>query len=261
MACQAIRADRGFCRNYAVTGTHFCHCHRNLSSDTLKQRWIIYAKSKLGIYLRDKQTYERCCSYLENGVVKMTQEDVLKLPATKGGVALYLILVENCICSPTAHFPFFIKCAQHLCDLQMSELYFYPIYNDLVKFFQKDRVTLLCFISVILAVAYRESYEEEDIEMLYPLLYKLLKCEAGKEFAMAAPDLLDIPQAVKKFFIPPSFRTFLTEEYSIHIKKLRDEVKAEKKARMAVFKEELMAKTWHPDRLWKYLEMGYEMDD
>jgi hypothetical protein len=74
----------------------------------------------------------------------------------------------------------------------------------------------------------------------------------GPEFYAIFSSVLGIEHPVTNYMVTrflPGFRSVLKTEMGIQ------------KAKMLHYKEEIVAKAWHPRRLELYLNMGYSLDD
>ena len=265
MACKAIRADLGFCRNYAMEGTDFCHCHRNMVREVVEERWKErYLKEKIWFSPWHKPSLDKCMSYLLEPFVFLTKEEVLKIPSQRRKfVPLYCELVLHKKCEPMDNPFLFGRAVETYVD--WSHLPIYQWRSEEMKkleaLFQTNEHSILCFVTFLMCVLQRERYPDEDVQDLFPKLLRLVDCDAGREFAMGCPELNGFPEVLQKYELPDCFVDFLKGAFTERIKQLRKEAFFIQKSRMNIVKEELMAKTWHPDRIWKYLEMGYDMDD
>lgn len=265
MACKAIRPDLGFCRNYAMEGTDFCHCHRNMVREVVEERWKErYLEQRVWFSLWHKPSLDKCMSYLLEPFVFLTKEDILKMPyPTSKLVPLYREMVRHKICEPMDNPFLFGRAVEMYVDWVQLPLHTWRTsqMEKLEALFQTNEHSILCFITFLMCVLQRQRYPDEDVEDLFPKLLRLVDCDAGREFAMGCPELNGFPEVLQKYELPDCFTEFLKGAFTEEIVKLRKEAFFIKKSRMNIVKEELMAKTWHPDRIWKYLEMGYEMDD
>ena len=265
MACKAIRPDLGFCRNYAMAESDFCHCHRNMVREVVEERWKErYLKEKRWFSPWDKPSLTKCLSYLLERFVFLSKEEILKMPSDRNKyVPFYCELVRHGFCEPMTN-PFLFGRAVETYMNWMNLPNYHWRSEELKRLetlFQTNEQSMLCFITFLMCVLQRGRYPDEDIEALFPRLLRLMDCDAGRGFAMSCPELSGFPEALQKYELPDCFTEFLKGPLTEEIVKLRKEAFFIQKSRMNIVKEELMAKAWHPDRIWKYLEMGYEMDD
>lgn len=265
MACRAILPNMRVCRNYRMGDTEFCVCHQNMTKEQIGKRWRErYLHSFRYLGLGNRSSFDHCMSYILDGTVKLSQHDISMLPwIRQSHVRLYCELIRLKFCEPMANPRLFGRCVSIFIDGSEDRSWVNTLlYQKISEMFQTDGDTFGIFIWYVLSILQRERYREDQISPLFPLILRLINSPAGIEYAISCPELNDFPKMYKTFDFSDTFlQDFLQGPFTDEIKKLRKEGYTLQKSRMDIYKEELMAKTWHPDRIWRYLEMGYEMDD
>lgn len=264
MACCAITANLKDCRNWSCLDSDFCASHKNLSPEVLKDRWLkrfVFHWDRFTAFNRKHE--ERMLSDLKSGRIPLTKEDILKIPAQQRYVDIYLLMMDHG----------FVKRGTHV-SLEFTALW---LYMDILKNFPgADNVReLRQLIEKTMILSSGQALYDFILWISYPVLNRtrltqqimlyiptLLDSDAAKELSWVPRDHLD-KLRVEFEKVPgkehPVTRC-LVERWLPDLKELYQAEKAIQKMKMDHCKEELMMDRWHPDRLQKYLEMGYDID-
>lgn len=280
MSCSAITRNFKDCRNWSCLDSKFCHAHRNLSEETLTQRWLtkyIIGENRIPVYtIISPFKKEKILADLQNEVVVLTKKDISKIPATEGYVDIYLLLLENNFARYGDH-P-----ALERMGLWLYQLIMYHFPYDNRDEFQRSRLMTLkkkiethlithsgkslydFFMFIGMAVLGRGKLAKQMLEFVPTLL----DTQAAKELCWYSHDDLDSirkewEECVKVPKGPPMRHPLLrclVERWLPDLKELYQTEKAIQKLKMDQCKEELMMDRWHPTRLQKYLDMGFDLD-
>lgn len=281
MSCCALTTNLKDCRNWSCLDSPYCHAHKGLSQETLKDRWLtryIIGRRRIPQYtIISPFNQEKILSDLRSGVICLTPQDIRKIPVTEGYVDVYLLLLENK----------FAKHGDHP-KLERMGLWLYQVIMCNFPFddrddFQRNKLTILkrklethlitqsgkslydFFFFIGAAAVGRRRFQRQ----LLNYVPTLLDTDAAKELSWYSHDELDkirkeweecvkVPQGMSKLEHP--LMRPLVERWLPDLKELYQTEKAIQKVKMDQCKEELMMDRWHPDRLQKYLDMGFDID-
>ena len=264
MACSAITSKLKDCRNWSCLDGKFCSSHKNMAPQVLTQRWIKRFILRYDSYtVFNRKDEARILSDLTSGTIVLTPGDILKIPARDRYTDIYLFFIEHGFVEKGAHK-----------NLELNILNFYtrmianyaqdhslaPV-RDLIErtMIVSSGKTLFDFLMWIgPSLTNREHTTRKMIEYIP----SLLDTSAAKELSWYTRDELDklrihYEKAPGKEHLVTKC---LVQRWLLDIKELYHTEKTIQKLKMDHCKEELMMNRWHPDRLNKYLEMGYEID-
>ena len=266
MSCHALKANLSGCRNWSCLDSDFCAQHKSLSREEFKKRWVNrYVLGRQGYlqYTHWNQTLGvKMLRDLESKRVLLMSADIAKIPSRDRYLDIYLFLVkhgyakpkDNCALLARCYFYYVDKCAlvsdnwpnfplkKEIHDILIanSGLEFFVFLNSLTKIC-KGRPRLTAFVT-------------QEIP-------KYLDTPAAKELSWwSHQDLDQLRQEYEKELgIDHPLTKCLVQRWLLDLKELYTTEKAIQKIKMDHCKEELMMERWHPDRLKKYLDMGYEI--
>lgn len=264
MACYALTCDLRDCRNWSCLDSDFCSAHKNLSQETLKERWLkryVFHWDRFTVFNRRNE--QKMLSDLKSGRIVLTKEDILKIPAQQRYVDIYLLFMDHC----------FIKRGTHVA-LEGVAL---TLYMDILRNFPGadnvrplreliERILILSsgkalydFILCASHVCHKRTQLSQQMMLYIPML---LDTEAAKELSWFSRDQLDkLRVAYEKVLgADHPLTKCLVQRWLLDLKELYQTEKLIQKLKMDQCKEELMMDRWHPDRLQKYLDMGYDLD-
>ena len=263
MACIALKNNLQQCRNWSLLDCEFCHAHKDLSPQVHKERWMkryVFHWSRFTIFNRRNE--KEMLSDLKSGRIVLTKEDILKIPAQQRYVDIYLWLMEHAFVKRGTHVP-----------LEFVALRFYM---DILVNYQRDDLGLLkAFIENTLILSSGQALYDFILWVSFPALNStrltrrvveyiptLLDSEAAKELSWFPRDHLDKLRVEYEKTPGPehALTKCLIQRWLPDLKELYQAEKAIQKMKMDQCKEELMMDRWHPDRLQKYLDMGYDID-
>jgi len=211
----------------------------------------------------NKRNEAKILSDLNAKRIVLTKEDILKIPAQERYIDIYLLFMEHG----------FLKRGTHTA-LEFTIHWFYL--RLLHQFPQQDDMRPLReLIERNIILASGQSLYDFLLWISYPLLNRerltqkmvqyiptLLDTEAAKELSWFSYDKLDALRI--EYEKTPgkqhAITKYLTQRWLLDLKELYQTEKAIQKIKMDQCKEELMMNRWHPDRLKKYLDMGYDID-
>lgn len=281
MSCLALNKNLHKCRNWTIIGQDFCHAHKKMDSATFKQRWL--QKYILGENISPVYTIispfqkDKILADLQSGLIVLTKEDILKIPASEAYVDIYLLLLENN----------FAQYGDHP-RLERKGLWLYQVimcnfpFDDRPEF-QRSKLSILkqkietylitysgkslynFFLFIGMATVGREKLQR----LMRDYIPTLLDTDAAKELSWYSFEALDSIREeweecrkVKEGSpMPNLLLRCLTERWLPDLKELYRTEKQIQKIKIDQCKEELMMDRWHPDRVSKFLEMGIDPED
>lgn len=264
MACCAITANLKDCRNWSCLDSEFCGSHKGLSQEVLKDRWLkrfVFRWDRYTVFNRRHE--KRMLSDLNSGRIVLTKEDILKIPVAHNRyVDIYLFFMEHGFVKRGTHVPLEFAALWFYMDILTN----YPR-NDLLPLRELIERTLIlssgqALYDFILWLSGPVRNRRRLTEKVIQHIPTLLDSEAAKELSWVSHDHLD-KLRVEFEKVPgkehPVTRC-LVERWLPDLKELYYTEKAIQKMKMDHCKEQLMMDRWHPDRLQKYLDMGYDID-
>ncbi len=264
MACQALTCTLKDCRNWSCLDSDFCSSHRNLSPEVLKDRWLkryVMHWNRFTVFNRKDE--KKILSDLKSERIVLTEADILKMPAQERFVDIYLLFMDHG----------YVKRGMNP-RLEFTALWLYT--NILSNFPQGlDIRPLKELIERNLILSSGQALYDFILWLSYPVLNRTKLTAKMIEYI---PTLLDTDAAKELSWVPRDYLDRLRVEYEKvpgkehamtkclvlrwlpDLKELYQTEKAIQKMKMDQCKEELMMDRWHPDRLQKYLDMGYDID-
>jgi hypothetical protein len=272
MACRALTASLHPCRNWSSQGGDFCVAHRSYTPELHKDRW--FKRHILGegdgatpfhYSFSTADEREAICQPIQTGEIRLTKDNVRKIPAAESYIDVYVLLVSLGVVEPLDHPSLFNKCGTY---------YFRTLHQDISpipKTCLEIEATLLApsgrmlcqYLKAIPKVVLLRRANPTYYLLFTRIVPRLLDSEAAKELSWESRDRLDRIRLLYEEELGaehPLTRT-LVQRWLPDLKELYVTEKAIQKMKMDQCKEELMMNRWHPDRVWKYLEMGLEIDD
>jgi hypothetical protein len=264
MACCAITKDLKDCRNWSCLDSEFCASHKNLSQEVLKDRWLkryVFHWTRFTVFNRRNE--EKILADLNSKRIVLTKQDILKIPSQQRYVDIYLLMVEHGFVKRGTNVP-----------LEFTALWFYM--EIMRNFPGEDNVRpLRQLIEKTLILSSGQTLYDFLLWVSYPVLNRtrltrqmieyipmLLDTDAAKELSWFPRETLDKLRV--EFEKTPGKEHALTkclvQRWLPDLKELYQTEKAIQKIKMDQCKEELMMERWHPSRLQKYLDMGYDID-
>lgn len=283
MACCAIKKDGTRCRNYAFQLSAdtdektlpLCWSHRRYSKWLHAIRWWHrYFQKHIFTYRWSKHLGPQMLRDLQNGWVTLRSASVGRIPATNLYIDIYTLLCSHG----------YIQAAWN------TGLYNHTIGYILQRLFmmaevpnpnlaEEDRKALRPYVDTFLSQSsgYHFLLQQLPSIVQIPLLQDCVQqhpyvipewldtfkeSELGKELSWSATELC--PRLAKMYEpLPPdnSLRNHMLQRFLPDLCELYEAEKQTQKWKMDHIKEELMATTWHPDRVKKLLEGGLDPDD
>jgi hypothetical protein len=250
--------------------SEFCNSHRYITKEEQKKRWFdryILGKYPFRMYYHTEYRSKTKVFYINtifepirSGSITLTKEDILKIPSQARYIDIYLLFLELG----------FVKQGTH----KALECLAFWYYADMIA---NDRSTPLgnyikehlilssgkAFFEFLIWIGATAMGRPRLTAKLVTHIPTLLDSDAAKELSWFSYDELDkIRIAYEK---EPGKEHPLTkclvQRWLLDLKELYQTEKAIQKIKMNQCKEELMMNRWHPDRLRKYLDMGYSIDE
>lgn len=264
MSCIALKQNLQQCRNWSMLDCEFCHSHRNLSHEVIKERWMkryVFHWTRFTVFNRRNE--QKMLSDLKSGRICLTKEDILKIPAQKRYIDIYLLLMQHGLLKKGTH----VALESVALGLFMDIMKNFPGADDLRLLRQQIERTLILssgqtLYDFILWLSHPVLSRVKLTQNMIQYIPSLLDTDAAKELSWVPYDHLDkLRQEYEK---TPGKEHALTkclvQRWLPDLKELYQTEKAIQKMKMDHCKEELMMDRWHPDRLQKYLDMGYDID-
>jgi len=274
MKCEAIKDNLSGCKCNAVKDGFYCSSHRgDAYQEHHKGRWwkkyILENKNGLYFFQYGRKGENRIYKDLTSGHIKITPEDIATIPALDRYIDIFTFLCLNNWAKPQDNEPLWRKSMLYVITQHML----YNIgrvegYGSTVNDIQDALLTSPeQFSDLMDLIAYKVSSRPLDtfravhLENLTRWMNSLLDLEIVKKLAWMN----------KRDVFYATFSAVLGTEHALtsymesrFIPEIRSILKTEmgiQKAKMFYYKEEIVAKAWHPRRLELYLNMGYDLDD
>lgn len=270
MACHAIKLNEAglpngkLCRNYRMDGSLFCYQHRNITPDDHKNRWfstfILGTDGKRFLYSYDESKKNRILGDLRDKIIVLTQQDILKIPARRWYIDIYLLLLEHGYIGLTtnAHSELYTKSLVYLSEFWFLTnnrlmLPFSPLAIKIKEILiAKDAEHLHYFLYLLKGLMKGTNFQGDlilqRIVSIGAFLTELLETEAAKQLSWE-PFRDSLLQRYKETLGENHLLTsYMKDVYLPEFKQLYLAEKQLQKATMDTCKEELMAYCWHPDR-------------
>jgi hypothetical protein len=208
---------------------------------------------------------------LKDQVVILTKEDIQKIPVKEAYVDIYLLLLEHGFAQQGDHprlefvaFWFYVSILYNFPHLRNQRQEIETTLSLLKDLLEKHLIlssgkTLHSFLDFMGGTAKGRA---RLVATLHTLIPTLLDTDAAKEMSWMSYDELDKLRLTyeKELGKDHVLTKCLVQRWLLDIKELYQTEKAIQKIKMDHCKEELMMNRWHPSRLEKYLEMGYDID-
>lgn len=195
---------------------------------------------------------------LRRGEIRLTDADIRRIPAKALYIDIFVLLLQHGYARPTQNKRLFLLTIDYYIRLQLIPYFPFairipgglsPVCREIGKLLQNDADILLKFMYVLPQMLQKKFSEYEDLEgMLVPVLLELQESNAQRELCWYSKEGLLIDM-YKKTSIGKKFLPFLNEVFYPRLHGLLKEERKAKYARSNIFKEELMATVWHPDRV------------
>jgi hypothetical protein len=253
----------------------YCHAHRNMTLHKNKIRWMkkfILGKDRSPFYTVNwPYRGTKILKDLHEQLVVLTKEDIQKIPAKEAYIDIYLLLLEHGFARQGDHprlefvgYWFYTHILYQFPHLQHPVQEIRSTLGDL-KLLLEDHLilssgkALFAFLDFMGGTAKGRA---RLVALLHTLIPSLLDTDAAKEMSWMSYDTLDKLRLTyeKELGVDHPLTKCLVQRWLLDIKELYKTEKAIQKIKMDQCKEELMMNRWHPSRLWKYFEMGYDID-
>ena len=267
MSCQALKTNLRACRNWSCLDSDFCAQHRNLSCEEYKKRWI--ARYVLGEQASLAYTHwgttagEKILADLRSKRVILTRADIANIPSRDRYLDIYLFLLKHGYIKPTYNCELLARAYWYYvdkCSSAPAQWPDFPLRKEL-------RETLILysgssFFRYLKTLAKLCNGRPRYTAFAIQDVPTHLDSSAVKELSWWSHQELDeLRQCYEKILgVDHPLTKCLVQRWLLDIKELYLTEKAIQKIKMDQCKEELMMNRWHPSRLEKYLNMGYEID-
>jgi hypothetical protein len=275
MACQAIKKDYTRCRCWAENGFTTCYQHRSIPPREKKKRWFnhyILARNKnaFPFLYASAQSHRGKLVDLESGEIVLTQEDVARIPPHARYSDIFSLLCARGYAEPSWNPQLRYRTIHHAITMftfstfsttfqdyhnKAFENYILPMLGKEQQIFGAQSLfykhilswslqflgqpeSVRHFLDVLMKLdgAKAESLTRFE-EWLLPLYHNLLKNPKTNE--IENPVLKELYATLESYLLGVLGGTRQTFKHSIC-------------TRMNLTKEELIVKTWHPDRFMEW---------
>lgn len=273
MKCLAIKKNLVCCKANAVAYEDYCAFHRDSDYEEhhRKRWWKKYILGqKRGPYLNSygQQGRERITSDIESGRIVITDDDMGSIPKEDQYIDIYALLCKLGVARANSNTSLWVKgllyvITCHLVGHRNLSGKILTYVNELQEILLFDTTELFgLFLEMIAAkVARTPGFNVSNLVNITSWMSQLLELDLTKRLSWEN----------KADFIYNSFCAELTPEHHLthwmagrFVPELKNILKTEmevQKAKMLHYKEEIVAKAWHPRRLELYLNMGYSLED
>jgi hypothetical protein len=269
MACCAIKKNLKDCRNWSTLESEYCHLHQKISPELLRLRWVKrfilgYGAPVFSFYWPNPSG-QRILDDIKSGRIVLTKDDLALIPKLDRYLDIYVFLVIHNIIVPSDNVSLHARCLAYFTNVMIQ----HQAQNG------KDypnRLTGLIAETIILGsgelfytflmLASNLAKNQSRLRFLMEFVPTLLDSGAAKELSWFPRDELDKLRLEyeKVLGADHPLTKCLVQRWLLDLKELYQTEKAIQKLKMDQCKEQLMMDRWHPDRLQKYLDMGYEID-
>lgn len=224
------------------------------------KRYVFHWNRFTAFNRRDEQ---KVLSDLKSGRIVLTKEDILKIPYQQRYVDIYLLWMEHGFVKRGTHVPLEAVALHLYLDILKN----FPGQDNVRPLRQLIEKTLIlssgqALYNFLLYVSHPVQDRARLTQQMVEYIPMLLDTDAAKELSWFARDTLDKIRI--EYEKTPGKEHALTkclvERWLPDLKELYQTEKAIQKIKMDQCKEELMMERWHPSRLQKYLDMGYDLD-
>lgn len=224
----------------------------------------------LPYFYSNERNAEHATAALRAGLFELTAEDSKRLFPPNGlyRLDIYLLLLREGYCKLEDNEAFYKAMVHYFLRLYTTAEYenhcLLPLlrevnFNTSALLFKKFVATVMAFS--LLTTGTQRSYAIHPRTQV--LLRSMLQYGMGREMCWTslADEIEQELKREKEVPYPDDMRNFLLQTYVHELKAIGSYERQTQKAKMDHCKKELMAVFWHPDRVFKYLEMGCDMDD
>lgn len=260
-----------------MLNSNFCHAHQDMTPELFKERWMtkyIIGKDRTPYYTVNSCPHKakKILNDLRAKVVVLTKEDICKIPIRERYVDIYLLLLEHNFAKHGDHprmeiasYWFYISILGNFPFLQNPHQDISSTLGILKGHLEKHLIlssgkSLFTFLEFIGGTS---KGRNRLTAYLHTFIPTLLDTDAAKEMSWMSYDELDKLRETyeKELGKEHTLTKCLVQRWLLDIKELYHAEKAIQKIKMDYCKEELMMNRWHPSRLQKYLDMGYEIEE
>jgi hypothetical protein len=264
MSCQALKANLRSCRNWSCLDSDFCGQHKSLSPEVFKKRWIDrYVLGQQGQHQYTqwhKSMGETMLRDLESKRVTLTPADIAQIPSRDRYLDVYLLLVKHGYAKIDDNIHLLVRSYWYYIeksDINYPDLSLRPeIRHTLILESGKS------FFRFLVSLPKLSKSRQKFVTFAVQEIPTYMESSAAKELSWwCHKDLDELRiQYEKELSVDHPMTKCLTQRWLLDLKELYVTEKAIQKLKMDHCKEELMMNRWHPSRLEKYLNMGYEID-
>ena len=267
MSCHAIKlvpeSRWNTCRNYPMDGSLFCSSHQYLTREEHKDIWIskyiLAADGDPFLYQYDTHKMNRILGDLRDGIITLTQEDILRITNRQKYIDTYILLFENGYINLTdkRHDGMYKKSLEYLADfwvVSQGNLWMpLPLLAQKIKdvLILKDATHFLEFLKVLPSVMKKAPFQGNNLAnrmvSVTAFLTSLLDSDAACSLSWRSIQK-DLTDHYNSELPNHPLQQFIQNVYLPHIRQIYAAQKQAQRVRADTYKEELMAFTWHPDR-------------
>ena len=270
MKCQAITRNLLLCPRHVKDDGIYCPQHKSYTPEIHKERW--FKRYILGD-MKSNSKYVLLHPFPEwhfNAIVKplrsreivLTKEDIQAIPDDDRYLDVYLLLVSLGCAEPQEHCFLFTRAIKLYYDedfcMAPPQSPRYLTKLEIEKHLIASSGPLL-FDYLTRALTLRHVRET----LLFTTVPSRLYTQGAKELAWFPRESFESLRTEYERTAGahhPLTKT-LVERWLPELKQLYAKEKEIQKLKMNCCKEELMMNRWHPDRVWKHLEMGIDIED
>lgn len=220
----------------------------------MTKRWkaLYISPRSYSISLQNKSGIKHLMLQVERGHVVLTRKDIEKIPAQMRFIDIFIALVEHGYAKASWNLGL-LKC----CVSYFLELEYYKInHRKLADLFTSDHEAFKSFVETSSVLMKTNGLPQEYQGTLFDCMMELLETPGGREYSWSStPNVDDFAEPGTVFY------TFMASRFLPDLREVRRTEMGIQKARMDYVKEEMMAFCWHPDRVIRYLDLGWDMGD
>lgn len=275
MACIGITGSLKRCKNYSCADRHTCSSHSTYTKELHYKRWTKkYLKVDLFNFDWATNIGKELLVDLQNHWMEIDESLIKSLPPLLIYVDIFTFLCKHGYAKKEWNIPLWKACLRTILQRMfigaevaagMNERHWdrnKPIVDTLILSSGTNLLHMLQVLPSILKEQYFQKYFQTNPTIICDWIQSLSDSRAARELSWNRSknnELVDIYKNALGHTNPLTL--FIETKWVIYIMRLYAIEKDAQQWRMNRVREELMAITWHPERLWKWIHMGFNLDN
>lgn len=263
MACQAITPSLRCCRNWSMLDSQFCHAHQGITPGQMKKRW--FNKYVLGFdgtgpffFGYSKTMGQKIQSDLASGLVSLEPRDIDLIPAQDRYIDIFVLLCSIGVATPQMNKRLYIKALHYFFRTSGPRFLYDLLINEKIQehLILKNTETLEQFLLHLPLVYKLQSHlfllNQNLLPNMIDFVNSILESETMKAYSWVPHRQMILDAVVKELGPTHSMTTYYDSRLLPDLQEIYNTEKQIQKVKMFCIQEDLMAKTWHPDRFQEW---------